>query len=335
MKKIVLDGSLPYIRGALVAPLVRVLDSSDLDADALLAEFGISRRLLSNPYEVVPLSRYVSTFERLAALLDEPALGLRLGKELQTTDLGPAGFVFLSSMTLRSAINNFSRVLASWQSGTICELHSEGDWATWTYRFANQSIWPRQQDSDYTLASMCSMIRLVLGTAWNPIEVNFEHPKPKDDRSHKRFFRATLNFAQPLNGLTLRGRDLETPLRTADLKLAKMMEHHAKDLIEQASVPKDVVEQIRNLVQRRLAYERLTIVEIADVMCISTRTLQRHLSSQGTSVRQIIREVRMQCNDGLEQRDGLSNASIAQALGYADATVLWRARRLWKRSQDQ
>lgn len=329
MKKVVFDGNVPIIRSALLGPLVRVLEQSGLDADGLLAEFGMSRRLLSNPYEIVPFSRYAAAFQQLANLLGEPALGLRLGSELQLTELGPAGLVFLSSPNLRTAIRNFSRALASWQSGTICELQTEGDWATWVYRVSNQSIWPRQQDSDYTLSTMCNMIRFVLGAEWNPVEVHFEHAERANSRAYARIFRCVVRFEQPFNGVMLRRHDLDARLRTADVKMANMMERHAADLIEQASLSSSLVDQVRDLVQRRLAHERLSLPEIASTLGVSNRTLQRYLTAEGTSVRQIVREVRMQQVASLESRDGLTNGSIAHAVGYADATVLWRAKRRW------
>jgi AraC-like DNA-binding protein len=331
MRKVVLDGNVPIIRSALVGPLVRALEKSGLDVDAFLAEFGMSRRLLSNPYQIVPFARYVAAFEKLSKLIDEPELGLHLGSELQLTDLGPAGVVFLSSSTLRAAITHFSRALASWQSGMVCELLSERDWSTWVYRVSNPSIWPRQQDTEYTLSTMCNMIRSVLGATWNPAEVHFEHAEPANTRGYARIFRSTLCFEQPFNGVTLRKKDLDTALRTADVKMAKMMERHAADLIEQSSLSRNLVDQVRELVQRGLAHEELGVDAIASTLGISTRSLQRHLKSEGTSVRQIVREVRIQNIESLERRDGLSVAAIARAVGYADGTVLWRAKRSWER----
>jgi hypothetical protein len=45
---------------------VRALDASGANCDALLEAFGMSRKLLSNPYEILPLTRYVTAFERAA-----------------------------------------------------------------------------------------------------------------------------------------------------------------------------------------------------------------------------------------------------------------------------
>lgn len=331
MKKVSLSGSFPMIRGAVMGPVVRALDAAGANCDAVLAEFGMSRKLLSNPYEILPLTRYVDAFERAAEVLDEPALGLRLGNELQSTELGPAGLVFLSSPTLNTALSRFSQALASWQSATTVELLRDDEWPTWTYQLANAHIWPRRQDAEYSVSTMCHMIRHVRGPAWNPVEVHFEHTAPADLKPYARIFRAPVRFQQPGNGMILRPQDLDAQLKSADSQMARMMERHATDLISRDAVPHGIVDQVRDLVTRRLAREKLIVSDIAKDLGVSHRSLQRHLAEAGTSVRQIIREERQRSVEGLKEHDGLTNAAIARAVGYADATVLWRATRSWKK----
>ncbi|NPT41650.1 helix-turn-helix domain-containing protein [Paraburkholderia sp. 1N] len=331
MKKVTLNGSFPMIRGAVMGPIVRALDASDANCDALLEAFGMSRKLLSNPYEILPLTRYVAAFERAAEVLGEPSLGLRLGSELQLTELGPAGLVFLSSPTLNAAMIKFTLALASWQNTTTCQLLRDGEWPVWTYQIANPQIWPRQQDAEYSLSTMCNMVRIVRGAAWNPVEVHFEHAAPADLKPYARIFRVPVRFRQPFNGVILRPLDLDAPLKSADTQMVRMMERHATDLIARDAVPHSIVDQVRDLVTRRLAHEKLIVADIAKDLGLSHRSLQRHLAEAGTSVRQIVREERQRGVEGLLEREGLTHAAIARAVGYADATVLWRATRNWKK----
>lgn len=331
MKKLALNDSFPMIRGAVIGPMMRALDASGADCDAWLAEFGMSRRQLSNPYEILPLTRYVAAFERAAEVLAEPALGLRLGSELELTELGPAGLVFMSSPTLHSAMRKFSQALASWQSSTVIELVRSDEWPAWHYRISSPRTWPRRQDAEYSLSSMCNMIRLVRGAAWNPVEVHFEHAAPADLRPYARIFRAPVRFQQPTNSVILRPQDLDASLKSADVQMARMMERHATDLILRDAIPHGIVDQVRDLVTRRLAREKLIVSDIAKDLGVSERSLQRHLAQEGTSVRQIIREARERGVAALREHDDMTNAAIARAVGYADATVLWRASREWKK----
>ncbi|HVW51971.1 MAG TPA: AraC family transcriptional regulator [Trinickia sp.] len=329
MQRANVNRSFPMIRGAVMGPIVRALDAAGADCDALLLEFGLSRRQLSDPYEILPLGRYIGAFERAAQALDEPWLGLRLATEMTLTDLGPAGLVFMSSPTVGSAIRRFSDTLASWQSGVLVDLVRDDEWPMWRYRIADEGIWPRRQDAEYSVSSMCHMLRIVCGAQWAPVEVHFEHIAPADIKPYQRMFRAPVRFQQPTNGLLLHAQDLDAQLKSADLRLARLMERHATDLIARDAMPRNLVDQVRDLVTRRLAREKLVISDIARDLGLSNRTLQRHLNEAGTSVREIIREERQRSVEMLRERAGLTNAAIARAVGYADATVLWRASRNW------
>ena len=209
----------------------------------------------------------------------------------------------------------------------------DNEWPMWRYRIADEGIWPRRQDAEYSVSSMCHMLRIVCGAQWAPVEVHFEHIAPADIKPYQRMFRAPVRFQQPTNGLILHPEDLDAQLKSADLRLARLMERHATDLIARDAMPRNLVDQVRDLVTRRLAREKLVISDIARDLGLSNRTLQRHLNEAGTSVREIIREERQRSVEMLRERAGLTNAAIARAVGYADATVLWRASRNWDHSE--
>ncbi|WP_321855543.1 AraC family transcriptional regulator [Paraburkholderia tropica] len=333
MKRVPVNSGYPMIRGAVMGPIVRALDAAGANCDSLLDEFGLSRRQLSDPYEILPLGRYVEVFERAAQVLDEPWLGLRLGNELQLTELGPAGLVFMSSPTLGSAIRRFTDALASWQSATLVDLVSDNEWPMWSYRIAHANIWPRRQDAEYSVSAMCHMIRLVRGAQWTPVEIHFEHAAPADIKPYMRIFRVPVRFQQPASGVVLHPHDLDAPLKSADTQLARLMERHATDLISRDTVPHNLVDQVRDLVTRRLAREKLVVADIARDLGLSNRSLQRHLAEAGTSVREIIRDERQRSVAVLRDQEGMTNAAVARAVGYADATVLWRATRNWARPE--
>lgn len=332
MKRVSCGSSFPMIRSMVMGPVVRALDAASADSDALLAEFGLSRRQLSDPYEILPLDRYVRAFERAAELLADPCLGLRLGKEIQHSELGPAGLLFMSSSTLGSAIHRFSEAIASWQTAALFDLTRDHEWPMWHYRIDLPHVWPRRQDAEYSLSSMCHMIRLARGAQWAPVEIHFEHAAPDDVKPYMRVFRAPVLFQQPVNGIVLHRQDLETHLDSADMRVANLMERYASDLISRDAVPHDLVDQVRDLVTRRLFREKLAVADIARDLGLSNRSLQRHLAGAGTSVREIIREERQRNVAVLREREGITNAAIARAVGYSDATVLWRATRSWSRS---
>jgi AraC-like DNA-binding protein len=324
----------PLFRAGQLGPLIRALDAAGADCEGLLKHHRLSRRMLSDPYEILPVTTFVEIFEEAAQRLREPALGLRLGRDLHVSELGPAGLVFTSSSTLQVAMRKFSRAIESWQSSASMDLLVKHDISLWVYQISDSNIWPRVQDAEFSLSAMCNMIRLVRGPTWNPVEVLFEHAAPADLKPYKRMFRCAVRFGQQTNALLLSLKDLDVPIKTADMHMAAMMERHAADLIAREAMPHSLVDQVKALVSRRLAREKLLVDDIAKDLGLSHRSLQRHLADAGTSVRDIVREVRQECVETLAGNDGMSRAALARALGYADSSVLWRATQTWSAYKD-
>ena len=291
--------------------------------------------MLSDPYEMLPVATWVEIFEQAAVLLNEPALGLRLGRDLQFSEIGPAGLVFQSSSTLKVAMRKFSRAIESWQGATSMDLMLKHDIPRWVYQISDANIWPRVQDTEFSLSAMCNMVRLVQGPTWNPVEVHFEHEAPVDAKPHNRMFRCAVRFGQQTSALLLSQRDLDVAMKSADMHMATMMERHAATLIAQQAIPHSLVDQVRDLVSRRLAREKLIVNDIAKDLGLSQRSLQRHLADAGTSVRDIVREIRQESVESLGGKEGMSRAALARALGYADSSVLWRATQNWSTKKDE
>jgi AraC-like DNA-binding protein len=319
----------PRCKAGLLGPLLRRLDAAGTHTNDLLAAHGLSRKLLAHACEGLPLAQYVGLFEKSAAQLNECDLGSRMGSELQLLELSQAGEIFMTSATLRQGMENISTAMESWQDATSMALIKNAGETAWSYRLLEPNIWPRRQDAEFRITAMCTMIRQVLGNAWNPVEVNFEHAQPANITFHRRFFRCPIRFDQPGNAIVLRTRDMDTTAQTTDALLASAGERGTTHSIEHHSVSRSIADQVRELVARRLAREKVSVCDIASDLGYSQRSLQRYLAQAGTSMREIVREVRQQRADTLEENGCASRTVIARALGYADSTALCRATRNW------
>lgn len=324
----------PLSRAGNLGPLIRALDAAGADCEGLLAKHRVTRRMLADPYEILPLRTYMAVFEEAAELMGDRQLGLRIGRDLQLSELGPAGLVFLSSSNLKLAMRKFSATIESWQGETSMELDLRSDPPFWLYHISDPGIWPRVQDSEFSISAMCNMLRLVRGASWNPLEVHFEHAAPADTRPYQRMFRCAVRFEAEANCIFLSATDLDAPIKSADIHMAVMMERHAADLISRDAIPHSLVEQVRDLVSRRLSREKLMVEDIAKDLGLSRRSLQRHLSDVGTSVREIVREIRQESVRSLTGKDGINRTKLAHTIGYADSSVLWRATRSWSKKDE-
>jgi len=319
----------PEIRSPLVAILLNSLRSPAIRR-RVQDQFGISNIMLEGSLSAVPLARYVALFEELAVHHGDPLLGAHVGMSQSTADaLGPLGFLLLASSTMRQGLDAISTHIGTWQTGTTIFLDMSNDEAKWIYRIDDQTIWPRRQDAEYTMATMYMALRSRLNKPWRPLEVHFEHEEPARASALHALFRAPLRFGQPYNRLILDPTDLDLPHDTPFACFIPYVEEYLRVLAPLQSDPPNILTQVRNVVRNALSHREVSLDLVALTLQISPRTLQRHLAAADTNLRTIIQEVRQSEAAALLENGIRKRADIAQALGYADHTALWRAARSW------
>lgn len=311
-------------------PMVHEFDRRTGKADLLLAGHGVLRAQLSDPYAVVPVSRYLAIFEQAAEFVGDATFGAQLGTTMKPGDIGPMGMLFSMAPTIRRAFERLSRFVNALQGATQSSLGEQDDALVWSYAITDRTLWPRRQDSEFTLATTCHLVRQCFASAWRPKEVHFEHGEPLDAKVLKRLFQAPLLFGQSANRIVLEKADADRVHRQEDAALVAILERHIADLVGDAGEAATVGDQVTALIGMTLGYRPITLAMLASELGMTARTLQRRLSDEGTSVRDLLRAYRISLAEehGREVRG--SRSRLASALGYADTTALWRARKNWK-----
>jgi AraC-like DNA-binding protein len=87
--------------------------------------------------------------------------------------------------------------------------------------------------------------------------------------------------------------------------------------------------QVSHIVSKRLGQADLEVNSIAAEMGLSSRTLQRRLAEEGTSLRDLVRRHRSQIVGRLLKDPKTKMTVIAHDVGYADATTFSRAFKNW------
>lgn len=324
-----LKGFVPEIRSPLVLSLLDGLPDP-AERQNMREQMGISEQMLEAPLSAVPLARYVALFEDVASRRGTPMLGARLGAKQTPADaLGPLGFLFLAAPTLRQGLLAVARHIGVWQTGTVIALQMVSGVVFWSYRIESGDIWPRRQDAEYTLATMCAIIRARRGAAWQPVEIHFEHDEPSCVVALRKLFRAPLRFRQSSNRLLLEQSELDEPYETPFSCFVPYVEEYIRMLTPQTQGALDLVEQVREVVRGALSHKEVSLDWVARALERSPRSLQRHLAASNTNLRTIMKEVRRSEALDLLGTGSRLQSDIAHALGYADHTVFWRAFKSW------
>jgi AraC-like DNA-binding protein len=327
--------SAPTIRANVLAGIVLELRNQGAAVDRLLRKHVGYAGGFSDPYEQIPLARFVSFLEDAASALGEPLLGAKLGARSRMEDLGPIGLMFLASANLQIALGQLKNFFPVLQGATRVELNACCAMPEYIYQILGRSIWPRRQDAELTLSATCSAIRSLLGDFWSPVEVHFEHARPPQDyrgieADLLEIFRAPILFNQPANRLILDPKDLLKPAASRGEGMAPHLERHLQDLMRTEDPTFDSCAcQVSNIISKRLGRADLEVHSIAQEIGLSPRTLQRRLAEEGTSLRDLVRRHRSHIVDRLLKDRKTKITVIAHDVGYSDATTFSRAFKSW------
>lgn len=317
------------IRVSVLAPLVEHLDRRTGKTDLILASHGILRSQLKDLNALIPMGRYLEIFEDAALAVEEPALGAKLGTLFRPSDMGPIGLLFSISDTIGSAFRRLAKFVNTVQSTTSSGVFEENGNLVWNYKLEDPRLWPRRQDSEFSLAASCQLVRSCFAKGWKPLEVHFEHLAPRDRTILERIFRCPVIFGETANRIIVSGSDASRIYRQEDLDLSAVLERMVSDIVGRSTPPETISEQVRALIAIYLGHKSITLAALAAELRMSARTLQRRLAEEGTSLRDLVREMR-QAIAAKQIEAHVQKARIAEVLGYADSTVLWRAQKGWR-----
>ncbi|MDQ2802494.1 MAG: AraC family transcriptional regulator [Pseudomonadota bacterium] len=319
----------PIVRASVLEPLLTLLQERSVDVPALLLRHRIATARLGNPYEPVPLDRWVALLEDVAECTGDRLLGMHVGESFRPEHSGPVGLLFVSAPTLRVALDRFSCSFKVWQSATRIDVVCGTETTSCSYQIEDAAIWPRRQDSELSLAVICGLIRCTCRPGWRPVQVHFEHSAPPGARALVQAFRAPVLFGQGVNRLVIANEDLDRPLERPGAPAAPFLERHVLDLMGESEMPGSFANQLGVLVAQRLGCASIGMQDLATGLGVSVRTLRRRLREEGVSFRDILRAQRQRRAEALMQSGRMPISDIAYSLSYADAAVLSRAFRAW------
>jgi AraC-like DNA-binding protein len=322
------------IRAFVFWPLIKELNDSGADSAKLLQSLGISEFDLQSPYAPVPLAQFVALAERLARTLKRPYLGLEMGQKFTFANLGPFYVLFTLAADLKTALATLTHYHKVWQTHTNYEIVRGPKTSICSYSIADPNIWPRRQDAEFELTSVCMIIRLLTSNRWAPARVQFEHPLRNRAQRLKGFFRAPVRGNASANSLTIHNADMDRPLHLGvgphDATLLPVLERHLLDLVRfETGVSQRVSERVSLHIARTLGHAALSLETTAARFGMSSRSLRRHLADERTSFRRLLQIQRRTKFEAILSDGQVPLTTLARWLSYSDRSVVSRAFKTW------
>jgi AraC-like DNA-binding protein len=316
------------IRAAALLGFRRLVRDTGGEPEAFLRDSGIDPTALASPDNRISYAAMIRMLEDCAQQLDCPNFGLRLSDYQDMNILGPAALIAYYSDTVSEALRAITTYFYVHTTAAAVQLvRMDSSYTLLTFEVLIPGLHARAQINELSIGIGQSLLNLLTGPGFHSEHVQFTHSRPKDLRPLIRRFGNHLQFEQSLNSLTLPNSVLAKPVSTANPEFRKIAIDYVRDHLGGAEDNR--VRRVVLLVHQLLPTGRCSLQNVADVLGMHPRTLQRELRSSSADFRGIVDRTRRELVTDylLETRATLSQVSAM--LGYSDQAAFNNAFQRW------
>ena len=280
----------------------------------------------------VPVSTYFQVFDRIAKLLNDEDVGLKIYRDMDWADLGIIGFAYKSAATVFDAVktrNRFYRLAI--QNSTIATFDvTEAGRLTYTYSVLDSSLPVSRHDNDLDLSGVVYLVRDLSGEKdWCPKEVRFSHESPEACDEYEATFGCPISFNAPECFMEFPEETASLKVIGGDQRLYSILDSQLQRLNADVNTDDDTKWNVQEAVARELCNGVPAIEGIASELGMSSRSLQRRLADADSSFRSVIDDTRKRLACRYLDFTDYALVEIAFLLGYTELSAFIRAFRRW------
>jgi AraC-like DNA-binding protein len=310
-----------HVRAAMLAHYFEVARAVGLDPQPLLRRAGLSRRMLVDLEQRIPLAAALQLLEESAEASGHPDFGLRLAEARRLSDLGALSLVLTHLPNMRAVLQTLihDRHLAS--GALALALVETGKTTAIREEMVVTGIGTSLQTIELALGVLFRVCASLPGLHWHPQGVHFRHAAPRDIQPHRQLFHCRLKFSSDFNGIVCATADLDAPNPLADPVLAA----YARRLLDVPGAADDSVAQtVRKVLYVQLPLGQASIKHVAQGLGLHARTLQRQLAADGEVFSDLVDEVRRELVLRYLSQPGHSLTRVAELVGYGQLSSFTR-----------
>lgn len=235
--------------------------------------------------------------------------------------------LLLSAQDLLEAARSMSRFAALVSPTFAMDVAREGEQCHITFRITGGRRPVPMQRFDFVAMVFLTGGRWLTGKALVPQVLNMPFPQPADVSPWRRAYGCPVVFGADAFRVEFALKDMQQPLPTRDPAVADMCARVAQQASQRVGGQFTV--KVRQAVAKILSKGDPHREQIAEMLCVSERTLQRRLSEEGTSFAEIVDAHRRERAEQLLAQGRLSVSEMAFELGFSDPSNFYRACKRW------
>jgi len=316
------DKNYQRVGGLVVIP--GLLREMGVDPTVILPRAGVGTSALGHVENRIPYVSMGRLFHECALATGCFHFGLLAYQRVRLSHLGIPGELMRYSATLRAGLQKFVEYQHLNNQGMATFLLEDQGIASLGCAVFQSGAEFVDQIYDAFLAVACNVMRELWGSRWAAEEVQFARTRPVDVGAYRRYFRAPCRFDCERTAIFFPTALLDRPMPEGNPERLRRLEQEAlifgKD---------ELLSRLRRALRILLLSGRSSAQEVAALLFLNRRTLDRRLHDHGTNFQRVLDEIRFETACQLLDNTQLPLTDIAASLGYSESSAFTRAFRRW------
>jgi len=310
-----------------LSSLWQQIEDCGIDPQPLFRQNGVNASAPFDPNTRISYHKADRIMAIAAKQSGDPFFGLRESEYFLPSHIGPLGFAWLASSSLRVALERLQRYIKVINETTRIGLLDEKGTVVVSIDTTESSESAFHRDGSY-LAVLTKMCQFVCGSQWSPQRITLAHPEPADSAYYFSLFRCPVEFGASENSLSFDARQADEILTGSNEQLAQLNDHIVVRYLASQS-RSDIVNRVKAAILENLGEGNISEASVAVGLHMSARSLNRKLKSENTSFKTLLLEIRTELANQYLNDATLTLTEISYLLGFSEVSSFSRAYRRW------
>lgn len=294
-----------------------------------LLQIGFDQARVHDPTAYLTMSEFKNVISEAYKLSQCPELGLVFGQGLSIVNHGFLGYAAMSSPTLGTAIQTVLSYLNTRTRLLSVELHKP------MIEHVNLQLIAHSNDSllvrfitELALIHLIRMRAFLIGSSIPCLKIELNYDMPSYFEYYQELFQTEIVFNSEQSIVWLKAEELEYPLNFADDVSFQLANEQLQELAKNLSSEEDLKSKIKTILLDH-PLNHLGMEDVASKLCMTSRTLRRHLQKIDVTFQELLDEVRQQKAKTYLLNNTLSLTEIGYLLGFHDTSNFSKAFKRW------
>lgn len=309
-----------FVHSSRIQKQFEYLKKNGVDISPLYKQTGIAKDCKFESDLYFNFEQYKAVLDFALRQTNNPEYGLDFGNQPQLG--GTIGMLSASCTNLKEAFiqsANFFKI-----HGDFAELQFIDDISFPKIVYTPVQTWVlgNPQTAKVEIDAMFSFLNLVLKINSNdtlkPRKINIAFKKPERTAKYMEVFGIIPDFETECNEMIFDNASLMIPMKAFNPETYQLLKQYLESRLTQLSNSEKLSDKVKRILHSSFKYQFPDIESVADELQITARTLQRKLSAEQTTFKELLQETRFGIAKQLLKQNQLTVTEISYMLGYSD-----------------